>query len=133
MEYKEATAILCDIEAHVAVEQLSYRGLAMWPLARLALWRQLAGGVVTVSEAAPSRWQSLMNQARLALTPSRRAHAKADVMFLVAEGERHGEIGGKRASPFADSLREDAERIGLRSVTFDTSGVADLYGDPIRL
>jgi hypothetical protein len=134
MEYKEATAILCDIEANVAVERLRYRGLAMWPLARLALWRQFAGGVVTVAEAAPSRWQNLLSQLRLAMTPSQRDYPRADAMFLVAEDERrYGEIDGKRISPFVDSLREDAERIGLRSVTFDSSGVADTYGAPLRL
>ncbi len=87
-----------------------------------------------MAEAAPSRWQNLLSQARLAMTPSQRDYPRADAMFLVAEGERgYGEIDGKRVSPFADSLREDAERIGLRSVTFDTSGVEDPYGDPFRL
>jgi hypothetical protein len=134
MEYKEAIAILCDIETNVAVEKLSYRGLAMWPLVRLALWRRMASGVVTVAEDAPSRWDRLQNQVRLALTPTRRNYSQADAVFLVAEGERrYGEIGGKQVSPFADSLREDAEKIGLRSVTLDTSGVADPYGDPVRL
>ena len=134
MEYEEATAILCDIEANVAIEKLSYRGLAMWPLARLALWRQMAGGVVTVLEAAPSRLGKMFGQVRLALAPLRRDYPRADAMFLVAEGERrYGEICGRRVSPFADSLREDAEQIGLRTITLDTSGVADPYGDPVRL
>lgn len=134
MEYKEVTAILCDLETNVAVEKLFYRGLAIWPLVRLVLWRQMAGGVTTIADASPSRWEKLLNQAWLALGSSRQNYPRADAMFLVAEGERrYGEIDGKQASPFADSLREDAENIGFRTVTFDTSGVADPYGNPVRL
>jgi len=138
MDYKEATAILCDIEQHVAVERLRRDGLDIWPLLRLMLWRQLVGG--DAGPAAPpqqtarkaGKFEKLMLAAH-ALLRSKRAYPKAEAVIFVADNERSVTVGGKAISPFGDSLRDYAGRIGISSLTLDASCTASPYGAPFSV
>jgi len=138
MEYQKATAILCDIEANVAVERLCLEGLDIWPLLRLMLWRQLAGGAAgpassTRAAAGTAEKFEKLRLAAYALLRSKSAYPKAEVVFFVASEERSVEIAGKAISPFSDSLKDYAETAGISALTLDASHTISPYGKPFSV
>src|SRR6185312_4024542 len=138
MEFKQATAILCDIEANVAVERLRHGGFEIWPLVRLMLWQQLAGGAGGAGESptqtskAARKFQQL-KLAACGFLRMRRDYPKADLAFFISPDERSAVIDGKAMSPFADSLRDYAGKIGISSVALDSSRAVSPYGAPVSL
>ena len=138
MGYEEATAVLCDIERNVDVTRLRHDGLDIWPLVRLMLWQQLAGGAA--GPGIPPSWISKLRrkfqQLRLAARAILRVgrnYLKADLVFFISGDERSAVIDGKAMSPFADSLKDYAGKFGIRSVTLDSSRVASPYGAPVSV
>jgi len=136
MKYKEATAILCDIEQHVAVERLRHDGLDIWPLLRLVLWRQLGGGAPAMPPRPAARMAGIFEKLALAaraLLRPKSAYPKAEAVFFIANDERSAMVAGKAMSPFGDSLKDYAGKIGISALTLDASRTASPYGAPFSV
>jgi hypothetical protein len=137
MEYKEATAILCDIELHVAVERLRHGDLDIWPLLRLMLWRQLAGAGSPAMPPPPGsrtarQFERFALAARLLFRP-KTAYPKAEAVFFIAKDERSTMVAGKAMSPFGDSLKDYAGKMGIPALALDGSPTASPYGAPFSV
>lgn len=128
MQYREIVEVLNDIEKNVPITELNYKGLDVWPLIRLEIWRNLHQGkqeAITIDSSPQAKLGRLKSKILAYLEYIWRAiftpYKEAGAVFLIARLERTVQVEDKYFSRFSNSLKEILDGLDIPSISLDLS------------
>jgi len=146
MVAQEAINIIIDIEKNVEVDEIEFKGIKVWPLIRLQIWKHLtntySGNKAEEAKKTSSKkytikyFVSKLTILFIYVTHylfNRQIIEEKDVVFLSSPNNRWERVDGKYFRPFSNSLQDILKQMDLKSIIFDTSPIkmSPIYGEPI--
>lgn len=124
---KEALEIILDIEKEISVDKIEFKGIKIWPLIRLELWKILQNGSGSLTNthqpAFFNRWvkfkKRILIYKEFFFNKFKKRFTKTEAVFLIAPNERRVKIEGKYYSQFSNSVQELLWELDIPSVTLD--------------
>jgi len=123
---KEALEIIVNIEKNVAVDEIEFRDIKIWPLIRLEIWKQLThvkkeNDVKNITKHRVSYFFSkiliIFSYLKHALFEEK--YEESDAVFLSSPNNRWEKVDGKYFRSFLNSMRDILKELGFESVILD--------------